>query len=53
MKSVIVFLLCILPIILFAHDTEQLTNKNIIDLINAGIGKATQKGMIASSSCSF
>lgn len=53
MKSVIVFLLSILPIIVFAQDTEQLTNKNIIDLTNAGIGKATQKSMIASSSCSF
>lgn len=53
MKSIIVFLLCILSNIVFAQDTEQLTNKSIIDLTKAGIGKATQKSMIANSSCTF
>lgn len=53
MKTVIVFLLCVLPSFVFSQDTEQLTNKSIIDLTKAGIGKATQKSMIASSSCSF
>ena len=53
MKSAIIFLLCILSNTVFAQSTEQLTNKSIIDLTKAGIGKATQKSMIANSSCSF
>ncbi|MDB5198051.1 MAG: hypothetical protein JWO92_14 [Chitinophagaceae bacterium] len=53
MKSIIIFFLCILSNFVFAQNTEQLTNKSIIDLTKAGIGKATQKSMITSTSCSF
>lgn len=53
MKTLFVLIVCILSLTIYAQDPETLNNKSIIDLTKAGIGKATQKSMIASSSCAF
>ncbi len=53
MKATICVILTIICLGLYGQSADTLSNKSIIDLTKAKIGKATQKSMIASSICNF